>query len=390
MSLIRDAFEPKRSLSYQDVWGTGGPWPSARSQAGETVTAAKAFGIATAWACGVLLADTVASMPVDTYRKTADGTRRPVNPPPQLVVDPSNNHTAREWKFQAVISLAFWGNAYGLVTDRDMFGRPISAEWAHPEEMTVITNGFARPAYTHKGRKVDPDNVLHLRRYTQPGSPIGMSPLAVHKETLGLGLAARRFASEWFASGAHPTGLLISDQEITKDTAEIAKNRFLEAVRSRKPAALGKGWKYEDVQSSPADSELAKTFNRIGVEVCQAFRVQPEMVGLAAEGSSSITYANREQRSIDFLTYTVNPWLLPFEDMWTANLARPQFAKFNTGSLLRSDLKSRYDAHAVALRAGFKNADEIRALEDLEAIPDGLGEIFYHPTSVVPVEREQA
>jgi HK97 family phage portal protein len=229
---------------------------------------------------------------------------------------------------------------------------------------------ISRPAYTIFNQPAAAIDVIHLRRYPQTGSAMGLSPLDIHAELFGVAQAARKYAAQWFGEGGVPKALLVNDQPIDETIAGIAKERWRSGGRGREVRTLGSGWKYEKVQSTPGDSELVETWNRVGLEVAQAFRVPPEMIGVAQQGSS-VTYANREQRAVDFLTFTVEPWLTIFEDFWFEALPRPRFAKFNTGNLLRSDLMTRYKAHDIAIRMGLVTVNERRALEDLEPVDGG-------------------
>jgi HK97 family phage portal protein len=388
MMLLRA--QPERRAVTSLPWIAGGDLFGRGTKAGVTVTPEKALGVAAVWASVTLLADVISALPVDVYRRSTDGVRTQIEPEPGLVRSPSLIYDRREWLFQGVISGALWGNVYGLeMSQTALDDYPEVVEIISPVAVTVEqASQLERPTYLISGRPVSATRVHHLRRYAMPGSAVGISPLDRHKELIGVAIAARDFAASWFGDGAHPSAILSNDTPLN-DTdgskAKTIKQRFVESIRGREPGVLAGGWKYESIQATPDDSQLVEAWNRIGVDIAQAFRVPPEMIGVAVQGSS-VTYANREQRSLDFLTYAVQPWLTMFESWWTANLPPDQFAKFNTGALLRTDLKTRYESHAVALKAGFMNVDQIRQLEDNAPVPDGLGAIFYRPTSVLPVE----
>ena len=343
-----------------------------KTKSGEVVTFDRAVGVATAWACMTLIADTIYSLPVDVYTRRSDGTRSEIDPPPPLVAAPSLVVSSREWRQQATMSMLGWGNAYGIVVDRDRALRPTAVEWVNPDDVSVEQDSaLTPPRYLVGGTEVPRESIVHLRRFTRPGSAVGMAPLARQRETLGLAIAVRNFVAQWFGEGAHPSAILQAESDIDEVRAKEAKSRFLQAIRGkREPAVLGKTWKYQVVQASPQDSDTAALAMQVALDVCMAFRMPPEMIGIASKGSS-VTYANREQRSIDFLTYTIQPWLTVFEDWWTANLPRPQFAKFNTGALLRTDLLTRYRAHDLAIRMGLASPNERRRLEDMPPLENG-------------------
>lgn len=360
---------------------------TSRSQSGVNVTFDNAVGVWVAWACATLIADTIYGFPVDVFEKDSSGSPVEVEKP-KLIQQPSGIVSARDWRAQAVVAMAFWGNSYGLEASMfDRFGLIDSVEWVNPDTVTVTqTSQFSRPTYALNGTPVE--SMAHLRRHPMPGSAVGMSPLERQKETIGLAIAARDFASQWFRDGAHPSGLLTTEQKIDQDVATTAKERFMKAIRGRRePAALGSGWKYEPVQAKPADSQLQELSADALLAITGAFRVRPEMIGLAVSGSS-VTYANREQNSLDFLTYTMQPWITIFEDYWDTHLPPSQYARFNTGSLLRTDTKARYQTHDLAIRMGLATVNERRSLEDMPPV-EGGDERLWPPYRGFPIPNDE-
>lgn len=367
MSLLTRAFETRAIDASKFNIGLD---MSPRTKAGENVTFDTAVGISTAWRCMTLIADTLYSLPVDVFTRGSDGARSEILPKPQLVASPSLLVSARDWRFQGTVSLAAFGNAYGVVLERDRLGRPVTVEWVNPADVSIQqSTSLRKPTYLVGGQPAD--DMVHLRRYPKPGSVVGMAPLSRHRETLGLAIALRNYAAQWFGDGAHPSSILSTDQVIDETQAKTAKERFLAAIRGkREPAVLGNSWKYESIQSSPQDSETTSLGLQTALAVTQVFGVPPEKVGVASQGSS-LTYSNRQDRAIDFLTDTIMPWMTVFEDFWTENLPRPQFAKFNPDALLRADLKTRYESHDIAIRAGWKSVNDVRRLEDEPPIEAG-------------------
>lgn len=357
----------RRAISYQDVWGRGDAWTGGSAAAGEQVTAASALGITAAWRCVSLLADTVASMPLHAYRDSNGSPKKVPSSP--LVDSPSLLLTRREWTFQWMTSLLVWGNAYGLVHARDRLGYPTVIEWLDPASVDVTAESSLRaPRYAIGGKALPEGDVLHSRAFMKPGSLVGVSPLEQHRDTFGLALAVRRFGSEWFANGAHPSAVLETDQPVTQEQATTLKQRFKLAAKNREPVAMGAGLKYKPTQVSPNESQFLETDEAQTAKVAQVFGVPVEMIGGSA-GGSSLTYANREQRSLDFLTFSVQPWLTRIEDALTGQLPRPQYVKFNAGALLRTDVLTRYEAHAVGISSGFLTVDEVRELEERPPLP---------------------
>jgi len=371
MSLVARLFPERRSVSYQDVWGRGLD-VSAGSKSGVNVTFDSLMGLAVAWRCITLIADQVSALPVDVFRKDSAGTRVEVSSPSSLVVDPSVLVGAEEWRYQAAVSLGAFGNAYALVNSRDRFGFVSAAEVIDPGLVKIERSSqLERPRYRVNGSLVADDEMLHVRKWLRPGAVEGMSPLDRHQETVGLAVAVRDYVSEWFGQGAHPSSILTTEHPLTGEKdAKTAKERFKAAVDGREPVVLGQGWDVRQVQESPADSEVGEIGHASTVAIANIFSVPPEWVGVGVEGSS-VTYANREQRSIDFLTFTLAHWLSTFEKFYDRELPRGQFTKFNTAALLRMDALTQANVFEKGLRAGYLSQNDVRQLLDRPPIDDG-------------------
>lgn len=371
----------KRSVSFQDVFGKGLEW----DRGGVTYTSVT--GLDAVAASVGLLTDVVTMLPVDVFEDKA-GVADPVVTAPALVRDPSDIVDALVWRSQALVSCLLWGNAWGFVLERDRFGFPTMVDWLDPGLVEVEEKPLRRPEITYAGQQLGPEQVLHLTgRYVRPGSAVGIAPLERFKETFGLAIAARKFGSDWFRNGAIPSAVVTSKSAVNQESAALVKDRIKKATKDREPLVLGDDVTYSQVQVAANESQFNETSDRQVVAVARVFGLPPEMIAAAMSGSS-VTYANREQRAIDFLTFAADPWLVRFEHMWTRNLPDPQYARFNRGALLRTDLNIRYAVHDKAIRAGFATVNERRALEDLPPV-DGGDERLWPPYRAFPVPSDQ-
>jgi HK97 family phage portal protein len=201
--------------------------------------------------------------------------------------------------------------------------------------------------------------------FVMPGMPMGMSPISSAKQAIGSGISAEQFGAQFFNSGGNPNAVIYSDSELTPEQAQGIKNAFVNATQgNREPAIMGSGLKYERVQISPDESQFLDSQRFTVEQIARIYGIPPELVGAAASGSS-VTYANREQRAADWLSFGLMPYLIPIEDALSTLVPRAQRVKFNVDGLLRSDLSTRYAAHAVGIGSGFLTVDEARAYEDL-------------------------
>lgn len=377
----------KRDLSFQDVWGRGDPWPTNTASSRVDVTADSALGLSAVLRAVQLLSDTVASLPVHAYRGSG-ATRVRVPAQPQLIAKPSLILTLDEWIGQAMVSLLLHGNAYGVVLTRDRLGVPTGVEWVSPSDVKVTRDSaLSRPKYKLSEETIPTDDIIHIRGFMKPGAVVGSAPLVMQRETIGLGIAAQKFGAQWFGDGAHPSSVLTTESAIDKDQADTIKKRFVAAIRGRRePAVLGAGMKYQQIQVAANESQFLETHLAIVNDVARAFGLPAEMIGGGGQGSS-LTYSNREQSAIDFLTFSVNPWLIRLESAISARLPGGQFVKFNPDALLRTDTKSRYEAHKTGLEGHFLTIDEVRALEDRR--PLDIGEMFPAPTNSVGANDQE-
>lgn len=353
---------------------TSVPWfteSTSRSDAGVAVNERTALQLSAVWACVSLITDLIASMPVDVYTER-NGVRRPVDKKPNIIASPSlRGLTRREWVSQAMHSLLINGNAFGVITS-EINGRIEAVEWVSPVNFSVYEpSELAPPIYYLDGQIIPSNKVVHLRANLVPGSVVGLSPIEYQAQTIGIGLAAQKFGAQWFGQGAHPSALLTTDHPLKPEQADAMKKRWIAALRgNREPAVMGAGIKYTAVQVTPNESQFLETTMANLGEIARIFKVPVELIGGAAEGSA-VTYANREERGLDLLAFNIQPWLTKLEDALDALLPPGQFVKFNVDAMLRVDLITRFQAHAIALQNHFETLDEVRDLEDRAPLNNG-------------------
>jgi HK97 family phage portal protein len=334
------------------------------------------------WACVDLLSELVSTLPVDEFRRV-DGGPAVALPPSMLLTDPAGDGSGFEvWCRQVMTSLLLRGNAFGLVSELDDSMWPTRLNVLHPDRVSLRRElNFGEVVWLVDNKPVDkwPAGPLwHLQAYSSPGSPVGLSPIRYAAETIGLGLATRKFGAQWFGDGAHPTAVLESEYPIDEEQAKVLKQRVYDALHGGRGALImGAGTTLKPMQVSPDESQFLETTQANVADVARYFRVPPETIG--GKAADGLTYANQEQRGIALLTYTLNPWLVRLERSLSRLRARPRFVKFNADALLRVDLLSRYKAHDISIRGGFASPDERRRLEDLPPIPGGKGAQFLWP-----------
>jgi HK97 family phage portal protein len=325
-----------------------------------------AMAVPAVWAAVSLLAGTVSQLPLQTMRNVQTGipVRVPDGP---LIESPSQDVTLSTWLHQVMVSLLLRGNAYGQIVERGPSGLPTQISLVNPDALDVRYSQDGVLEYRNKRTRelIDPESLWHLAGLSMPGSRIGMSPIAYGAATLGIDLASRRFAKEFFEGGGIPKAVLASDLPISADQAHTVKQRFMAQFRAREPVVLGAGLTYTQIAVNPEESQFLATMNANVAQVARFFGIPSDMID--GPSGTGMTYGNREQRSLDYLTYSVGPWLKRIEDSLFPLFVKPVFVRFDTAALLRSDAQTRATIHLQYMAAKVLAPSEVR--EDLTLPP---------------------
>ncbi len=342
---------------------------------GATVTPASALGIADVWACVRVLADAAASVPLVPYRRTAGGRQRFDGPLADLLRHPAPATTQAGLVGQAMAHLQLYGNAY-IGKFRDGDGRVEQLGLLHPERVTPELKA-GEPRYAVRdgqGRESahGPEDVLHVRAPLSVDGLTGLSPIRQCRVALGLAGNLAEHAAVFFENGARPTGVLKTPTG-NRDALEMVRAQWehrQSGVRNAHRIAVVSG----DVDFTPVtgpldDLRFVEQRRLSTAEVARIFRVPPWVVGASA--GDSLTYSNTEQQALAFVTYSLRPWLVCFEQAITADadLCRGNvYVEFLLDALLRADSKTRADVYALALdpERGWMTRAEVRRLENLD------------------------
>ena len=328
---------------------------------GINVTEGTTLSIPAAYRCVQLISDSIASLPFDSYR---DDTR--VDPTPQILRQPDPSQTRVETLGAAVSSLVMRGNAYFLLGNRDRFGFPQTAILVSPDAVSINIANDGTIIYRVNGREYSADEILHIRGgVLTPGSISGAGPLQLQRRTLALSLSGDEAAAEAHVSGSIPSGVISSPSELTQDEASILKQNFVKAHggRQKSPAVLTGGLSYQPLSWSPDDLQLLESRRYSAEQICTIFGVPNHLVGVPLADSK--TYSNVQQDNRAFVTFTLRGYMSRIEQSFSGLIPRGQVALFDTDDFERADRHSRYEAHKIALEAGWLTIDEIRLLENM-------------------------
>ena len=336
------------------------------------------------YACVRVLAETVASLPLSLYRREKDNkkTKAFEHPLNEVLHDlPNGEMTSFTFREVMMTSLLLYGNAYARII-RDKAGHVKELWYLKPQLMTVerdVTTKKIKYTYTddvyNKIYIYKPEQIFHVLGLGYDGIK-GISPIDQAREAVGLAIATEEYGAKFFGNGARPGGIL-EHPGVLKDPEKLREswNRDYQGARnSNKIAVLEEGMKYHEIGMSPEQSQFLQTRKYQLNEICRIFRVPPHLVG----DLERATFSNIEHQSIEFVTHTIRPWLVRWEQAIYRSLLNEQerllyYPHFNVDGLLRGDFATRTQGYATARQNGWMSINEIRELEDLNPIPDEKG-----------------
>lgn len=357
-------------------WSTGGP---AGGPADRTLSAERALSLVPVFGAARLLADSVSSLEPMVFTKgTGNGGIPKRMPTPSLFVQPSVHGTIVDWLHRLVISMALQGDGIGYVTARDYYGFPTMVEWLNPQQVmtddgTVLSGvgSYMNPIWLWNGRRMDPSDIVHIPWFSLPYKVRGLSPIGAYRTTANVGLGAQEYAANWFQNGGVPPGTFRnSQQKVSKDDADLITTRLTNRLQTRRPLVFGNDWEYTPIAIKPNEAQFIETARLTATEIATIYGVPPEKIG-GTQGSS-FTYTNVEQATIDFLTFSLRPWLKKIEMALSNLFPRGTFVKFDTTDLLRTDAKTRAEIDQISLGGPgtpYREPDEVRADHDWPPMP---------------------
>lgn len=358
----------------------------AESAAGVAVTPSRALQQATVYACVRVLSEVVAQLPLFVYvREGRDKRRDPAHPLfPILRARPNSWQTSFEWREQAMAHVLLRGNHYALI-NRDADGivkellplPPDSVEVTQREDLSLLYT--VRVAQGER-REYPASRILHLRGLSLDGVH-GCSVITFAKESIGAALAADDFGARLFKNKAVPGGVLthpaaLGPEKITQLRQEWDSGLSGESVH--RTAILHSGLEWKAIAMTAEDAQYIEGLKLKRRDIAAMFRVPPYKLGDVEQQPR----ANVEQQALEFVTDSVLPWLVRFEQaLWRDLIAEDQhFAEFQVGGLLRGDIKTRYEAYKTGIMFGIVSPNEVRELENLN--PREGGDEYFMPLNL--------
>jgi len=369
-----------RASPINTLWGNTYSFFFGSTSSGKTVNERTAMQTTAVYACVRVLAEAIASLPVHTYRYTDRGKEKAIDHPLYYLLHSEPNPEMTSFVFRETLMghLLLWGNAYAQII-RDGRGKVIALYPLMPDKMTVdrAEKGELYYLYNKEGviYPLRSDEVLHIPGLGFDGI-VGYSPIAMAKNAIGMAIATEEYGAKFFANGANPGGVL-EHPGVVKDPARIRESWnavYQGSGNAHRVAVLEEGMKFQSIGIPPEQAQFLETRKFQINEIARIFRVPPHMVGDLEKSS----FSNIEQQSLEFVMYTLDPWVIRWEQaihraLFSPSEKREYFTKFNVNGLLRGDYQSRMQGYAVGRQNGWLSADDIRELEDMNKLPNGSG-----------------
>lgn len=361
--------------------------------AGKSVNERSAMQLTAVYACVRILAEGIAGLPLHLYKCGKNGSReKAVDHSLYFLLhdEPNPEMTSFVFRETLMTHLLLYGNCYCQII-RNGRGQVAALYPLMPNQMSVDRDEKGQLYYTYlrSGEEADTmkkgtvyllsEDVLHIPALGFDGL-VGYSPIAMAKNSIGMGLACEEYGAKFFANGAAPSGVLEHPGTI-KDITRLRESWnaiYGGSKNAGKVAILEEGMHYSPISISPNEAQFLETRKFQVDEIARIFHVPPHMIGDLERS----TFSNIEQQSLEFVKYTLNPWVCRWEQALTRSLLSPKekreySIKFNVDGLLRGDYQSRMNGYAVGRQNGWMSANDIRELENMDKISEEQGGDLY-------------
>lgn len=390
MKILSNIFK-SRDKPTNRVNGNAYSFLMGASSSGRRVTERTAMQMTAVYSCVRILSETLASLPLHIYESFETNSRKAIKHPLYKLLhdEPNPEMTSFIFRETLMTHLLLWGNAYAQII-RNGKGEVLALYPLMPDRMRVDRDEYGQLYYEYMlsdsdanakesgAVRLSTQDILHIPGLGFDGL-VGYSPIAMAKNAIGMAIATEEYGAAFFANGATPSGILTHPGVIKNPEAmRESWSKGFGGRNSHKVAILEEGMNYTPISIAPNEAQFLETRKFQLNEIARIFRVPPHMVGDLEKSS----FSNIEQQSLEFVKYTLDPWVSRFEQAMTRRLLtddekKKYYIKFNVDGLMRGDYQSRMNGYATARQNGWMSANDIRALENLDLISDEEGGNLY-------------
>lgn len=364
-----------------------------RSTSGKYVNEMTAMQTTAVYACVRILSEAIASLPIHIYKMGDKSKERVFDHPLYNILHDKPNPEMTSFVFRETLMshLLIWGNAYAqiirngkgeVVALYPLMPNKIDVERDNKGNLVYIYSRYSdeNPTINKYGQIVlKADEVLHIPGLGFDGL-IGYSPIAMARNAVGMTMACEEYGASFFANGANPGGVL-EHPGILKDPSKVRdswNSVYRGSNNAHKIAVLEEGMKYQQIGIPPEEAQFLETRKFQINEIARLYRIPPHMVGDLEKSS----FSNIEQQSLEFVKYTLDPWVIRWEQALKKALLLPTEKKeyairLNVDGLLCGDYQSRMNGYSVGRQNGWLSTNDIREMEDMNPLSDEEGGNLY-------------
>jgi len=367
-----------------------------RSSSGVAITETSAMTVSAVYAAVRVIAETIAQLEWEVYERQDDSNIERYDHPLRLLLDqePNAEMTAFSWRVAMMTSFYLHGNMVAEI-ERNRGGRPVSLWWIHPARVAMKRDSTRRIYYEVTDEHglnpvpLDPIDVYHVPLMAADGI-VGKGLVQRARDSFGLTLGMEQYSGSSFANGARPGGILKHPGKLTTDARRNIRDEWdamhRGADKAGRIAVLQEGMEFQAMQMSAVDAQLLEQRQFQISEVARWFNIPPHLL----RDLSRATFGNIEHQSIEYKTYTIRPLAVAMQQeahrkLFSQNEKPTYFTELDLDDLSLADLKSRYDAYAVARQNGWMSANEIRDREGMNPIPTDDGDAYLINGNMVPL-----
>jgi len=369
------------------------------SSSGVSVTETTALNLGSVWACIQVLAQTTGSIPLKIFKRISDTEKQAAPEHPLyniLHLSPNPEMTSYSWRSLMMYNVCLTGNFYCEI-QRNRGGQIIALWPLPPNNVTLLRSKSGKIYYkvvinTGPAVLLRRDQVFHFKGLSSNGLQ-GLAVLSSSKEAVGLALAAQKSVAKFFKNNSVPYGVYETEKVLEDPAFERLKKSLTRAheglENAHRIALLECGLKFKQTTISPRESQLLDSRKYTPKEIARFYRMPLHKI----QDMDAATNNNIEQQALEFVSDTMLPWFVNFEQEAAMSLLsesdlKEYFIEYVVEGLLRADIKTRYSSYQIGINNGWLNADEIRAKENMNNLPNGKGKIYYMPANIVPIGRQ--
>jgi len=397
--LTRHLAEKRAIPSFYTIGGD--PWSfidfPQKTKSGADVSENTALGVTAVWACIKILANSMASLPLITYKRLdKKGKERAFdhNLYDLLHLRPNPLQSSYEFRHLLSVHQNLWGA--GLAEIEYKKGMPVALwpipPWLVKPKINEKTKALFYEVKIKDGKKLLPSNNVLCFPSMMTSAFEWLSPISVHRESIGLSMAMTEFGARTFGQGTNPSGILKHPGRLKEQSEKDIREKFKEGYeglsKSHRLMILEEGMDFVRIGLPPEDAQYLESRKFSNQDIARIYNVPLHL--LQDHEKSTSWGTGIEEMNLGFVQFTMTPMLVQWEQEFQIKLFDendPYFCEFLIEGMLRGKQSTRFAAYAIARQWGWMSADEIRAKENMNPLPDGQGEMYLVPMNMVDAKN---